>query len=278
MDYAQAFTSNTQQGTITITAAINPPAFDCFIIIVEIKNGKTVGAYDNSTGQDQSAAPTGTDGVTSGVVPNSGQPALVIGITLFNGTDTFAVGSGFTQSGGLISTDSGIIGKFEYKRIATTGNQAATFTTSVVADTTTFVAIYDEIQPTLYTTDPTPDTIEVTAGADLLVDAEDVDTGTNTLGNTVPVQRQVVTIGGLGDASGLNGRAIKMQLVPADPPGNYQVPTNDLRSIQSLEALLIEKRRGTAILKYAVQGIDPRQNYSFDGPELDLPSKDSRNS
>jgi len=109
-----------------------------------------------------------------------------------------------------------------------------------------------------------------------LTDAESVDTGTGTAGNTAAIQREVVVIGGLGDASGLNGRPIKLQLVLADNPGGYQLPTKDFITQQLLEALLVEARRHTVLLKYIAQGIDPRQNYSFDGPELDLLVNDSR--
>ena len=113
------------------------------------------------------------------------------------------------------------------------------------------------------------DTIEIGIGVGVLTDAEDVDEGTNTLGETVPIQREVVVIGGLGDATGMNGRLIKLQLVQADNPGGYQLPTQDFTAQQLLQAMLTELRRHTTILQYIANGIDPRQNFSFDGPELD---------
>jgi len=119
------------------------------------------------------------------------------------------------------------------------------------------------------------DTIEISNGVGVLTDAEDVDVGTNGLGNQVPIQREVVVIGGLGDASGLNGRAIKLQLVPSDSTSAYQMPVLDFYAGQLLEAILIESRRQTALLKYIAQGISPNQTFSFDGPELDLPINDS---
>ena len=109
-----------------------------------------------------------------------------------------------------------------------------------------------------------------------LTDAESVDTGTGTAGNTAAIQREVVVIGGLGDASGLNGRPIKLQLVPADNPGGYQLPALDFSSTQTLEAILVEMRRQTLLLQYILTSMDPRQHISFDGPEFDQSIGDSR--
>jgi hypothetical protein len=99
-----------------------------------------------------------------------------------------------------------------------------------------------------------------------LTDAESVDTGTGAAGNTAPIQREVVVIGGLGDQNGLNGRAIKLQLQLVN--GQYQLPVYDPIGQQLLDGLLLESRRQTDLLKLILSEIaGPRTGY-FQGSDL----------
>lgn len=138
---------NTAAGTPTVTMT---PSVNCdfrSLVAIEVGGAATV-SYGGSTGQVQNAA--GTDGVTTGNVTPTGQPALIIGMSMSTGAfpgSAPASGTGFTDNGAFWQMGQGAgkeYARLESKRITSTSSVAATFTqTAAVLHTQAVIVVLE---------------------------------------------------------------------------------------------------------------------------------------
>jgi hypothetical protein len=132
-------------GANTVTATFQSSTRYRNIVVKEIR-GVTGTPLDVNTGQVQASPGTGTDGVSTGSVSNTIQPALISAFALrvFYDSITLSAGTGFTNDGGLESGTVGGAWRAESKRITTTGSQSATFTVSNNGTTLSVMAVFAE--------------------------------------------------------------------------------------------------------------------------------------
>lgn len=145
---AQFSFPNSAAGSVTATATFSTTSLLRTIELCEIVGVLTASPLDVHTGQVQASPGAGTDAVTSGVVTNSKQPALVLGLSTDNRTVSPvapAAGTGFTDLGAIWTLAGGNQARLESKRVTAIGSQAATFTGTAGIAPTTLVAVYDEI-------------------------------------------------------------------------------------------------------------------------------------
>lgn len=118
--------------------------------LIEIGGIKTSSALDGAVGQSQTNPGTSADAVTSGNASSSAQPAIVIGVSVRrDGTTAPAKGTGFSNPTAGTAAAAAFYNDYqfriEWKRVTTTGNQAATFTAGNAADDfMTSIIVFDE--------------------------------------------------------------------------------------------------------------------------------------
>lgn len=126
--------SNSAGGTPTVTVTLSGSEVFRGILAVEVAGALTSSSsYGGSGGQAQNAA--GTDGVTTGNVTPSGQPAGLLAISMSTGSAPPGtapnLGTGFSNIGAGTFWTMGSAGAYiraEHKRLTSTGAVPATFT------------------------------------------------------------------------------------------------------------------------------------------------------
>lgn len=122
---------NSAAGTPTVTTTYTSNDIFRSLLAVEV-GGAGVTSYGGVTGQVQNAA--GTDGVTTGNVTPTGQPALLVAVSMSTGTfpgAAPAAGTGFTDNGKFWLFGGGAGNEYtrlESKRITSVSGVPATFT------------------------------------------------------------------------------------------------------------------------------------------------------
>lgn len=138
---------NSASGTPTVTLT---PSANCDFRALTASEigGAATASYGGSAGQVQNA--TGADGVTTGNVTPTGQPALLVALSMSTGNfpgSAPAAGTGFTSGGvfWLFGQGAGTeYSRLESKRVTSTSPVAATFTqVANVAHTQIVVAVLE---------------------------------------------------------------------------------------------------------------------------------------
>src|SRR5262245_26839828 len=148
------YAENCKGGATTFTATFSAGTRFRTFYVGEYSGIATSGSFLNGARAEQGNPGTGTDAVSSGNANATSQPALVWGFSMdiFTGA-TPTAGTGFTSRTGVWSTNT-TLGRPEDKRVTSTGNVAATFTTTAGTDSHgTGVGIFAEAA-TAATSDP----------------------------------------------------------------------------------------------------------------------------
>ena len=139
---------NINAGSTTITATYNAARTNRGICGLRYTGIDTAAAAQISASNEQVPGVTTTDGITTGTMTPTGQPALLVGFVFDTsyGAATYTAGTGFTSRGAFASWAAafGLNGNTEEKRLTATSAVAATWTSSNVDRATSLGMVLTE--------------------------------------------------------------------------------------------------------------------------------------